>query len=365
MKREGTARRVLRSGPIIGVLAAAAAIGGAAAGSRILGAAQTAQGRGAGEPGYVWPTPSDADLRLVRGAIDIHTHLDPDSAGPHSSQQARSIDVIDAAKRAKAIGMRGFVIKQHYDQSAQLAYVVRREVPGLEVFGLVGQNLAIGGVNPAAVYHMAEVKGGWGRLVMMPTWDGENNVKRSDQPGRPFVSVVRNGQVTPEVKDVISIIAGTKTRDSNGELVIATGHSSAEEALAILREARRQGVAHMVATHAIGNPVFMTMQQMQEAVGLGAFIEFVAQYAMGPKPAFTLAAYADAMRKVGIDSVIISTDFGQQGRIIPPDGLAVFAGLMKKEGFTDKELHRMMADNPARLLGLPPAPAPVVSVGQR
>jgi len=254
MKRERAARRVLTSGLIFGALAAAAAME-APAGARLLVAAQAGQGRGAGvgEPGYVWPTPSDADLRLVRGAIDIHTHLDPDSAGPHSSQQARSIDVIDAAKRAKAIGMRGFVIKQHYDQSAQLAYVVRKEVPGLEVFGLVGQNLALGGVNPAAVYHMAEVKGGWGRFVMMPTWDGENNVKRSDQPGRPFVSVVRNGQVTPEVKEVISIIAATKTRDSNGELVLATGHSSADEALAILREGRRQGVAHMVATHAIGN----------------------------------------------------------------------------------------------------------------
>jgi hypothetical protein len=352
---------------MMGVLVAAVAsvsVFGAAA-LRAGQATQGGRGSGAGEPGYVWPTPTDADLRLVQGAIDIHTHLDPDSAGPHSAQQARSIDVIDAAKRAKAIGMRGFVIKQHYDQSAQLAYVVRKEVPGLEVFGLVGQNLAIGGVNPAAVYHMAEVKGGWGRFVMMPTWDGENNVKRGNEPGRPFVSVVKNGQVTPEVQAVISIVASTKTRDSNGDLVLATGHSSADEALMILREARRQGVAHMVVTHAIGNPVFMTLQQMQEAVGLGAFIEFVAQYAMGPKPAFTLAAYADAMRKVGVDNVIISTDFGQQGRIIPTDGLAVFAGLMKKEGFTDRELHRMMAENPARLMGLPPAPAPSASAGQR
>jgi hypothetical protein len=315
------------------------------------------QGRGGGaESGYVWPTPSEADLKLVRGAIDIHMHLDPDSAGPHSSQQARSIDVIDVAKRAKALGMRGFVIKQHYDQSAQLAYVVRKVVPGVEAFGLVGQNLAIGGVNPAAVYHMAEVKGGWGRIVMMPTWDGENNIKRGNDRTKPFVSVVRNGEVTPEVKEVISIIAKEKTRDSNGELVLATGHSSADEALTMLREAQRQGVRRAVVTHAIGNPVFMTIAQMQEAVKLGAMLEFVAQYAMGPKPAFTLAAYADAIRKVGIDNVIISTDFGQQGRPIPPDGLAAFAGLMKKEGLTDQELRRMMAENPARLLGLPPAP---------
>ena len=334
-------RTLLVSGIAIAALAAAHPTGQQGRGAR-----------GGAEASYIWPTPTDADLRLVRDALDIHTHLDPDSAGAHSSQQPRSIDVIDAAKRAKALGMRGFVIKQHYDQSAQLAYVVRKEVPGVEVFGLVGQNLAIGGVNPAAVHHMAEVKGGWGRIVMMPTWDGENNVKRGADQTRPFVSVVRNGQVTAEVKEVISIVAGTKTRDSSGDLVLATGHSSADEALMILREGQRQGVRHMVVTHAIGNPVFMTLAQMQEAVTLGAFLEFVAQYTMGPKPAFAPAAYADAIRKVGIDHVVMSTDFGQQGRPIPPDGLALFAGLMKKEGFTDQELRRMMAENPARLLGL-------------
>ena len=175
MKNAVSTRTLLAWGIVTVALAATAAVGMRTIGVDASQAAAQPAGQagrgvgGAGEANYVWPTPTDADLRLVRDALDIHTHLDHDSAGPHSSQQARSIDVIDAAKRAKALGMRGFVIKQHYDQSAQLAYVVRKEVPGVEVFGLVGQNLAIGGVNPAAVYHMAEVKGGWGRVVMMPT----------------------------------------------------------------------------------------------------------------------------------------------------------------------------------------------------
>src|ERR1700674_2106305 len=95
---------------------------------------------------YVWPTPSEADLRLVRGALDMDVHADPDVAGPSSAQAPRGFDVLEVARRAKQLGMRGFVIKQHYDQSAALAYITRKEVPGLEVYGGVVQNLIIGGV---------------------------------------------------------------------------------------------------------------------------------------------------------------------------------------------------------------------------
>ena len=91
----------------------------------------------------------------LNGAIDIHAHIDPDSFGPNSNQAARSIDVIDLAKLAKERGMRGFVAKQHYDQTAHVAYLVRKAVPGIEVFGLLGSNRAMGGVNPAAVQHFA------------------------------------------------------------------------------------------------------------------------------------------------------------------------------------------------------------------
>ncbi len=60
------------------------------------------------------------------GVIDIHAHTAPDST-------ARSIDAIDLAKLAKQRGMRGLVLKNHYESTAALAYVVRKEVPGIEV----------------------------------------------------------------------------------------------------------------------------------------------------------------------------------------------------------------------------------------
>src|ERR1700694_3678687 len=93
----------------------------------------------------------------LNGVIDIHAHSDPDST-------ARSIDAIDLAKLAKARGMRGLVLKNHYESTAALAYIVRKEVPGIEIFGGIDLNLTVGGINPAAVERMTMMKGGWGRV---------------------------------------------------------------------------------------------------------------------------------------------------------------------------------------------------------
>src|ERR1017187_7200338 len=71
----------------------------------------------------------------LNGVIDIHVHSDPDSV-------PRSIDAIDVAKLGKSRGERGLVLKNHYEPTASLAYIVRKEVPGIEVFGGIDLNLA-------------------------------------------------------------------------------------------------------------------------------------------------------------------------------------------------------------------------------
>jgi hypothetical protein len=56
--------------------------------------------------------------------------------------------------------MRAIVLKNHYEPTTSLAYIVRKEVPGIEVFGGISLDLTNGGVNPAAVEWMTKVKGG-------------------------------------------------------------------------------------------------------------------------------------------------------------------------------------------------------------
>ena len=271
--------------------------------------------------------------QTLTGAIDMHAHADPDGS-------ARSIDAIDLAKLAKSRGMRAIVLKNHYEPTASVAYLVRKEVPGIEVFGGISLDLTVGGVNPAAVEWMTKVKGGYGRVVWMPTFDSEHQVTTSGDK-RPFASVARNGKLLPETEQVISIIARNK-------LVLATGHSSPAEALLLIREGKKQGVAGMVVTHATNAFVGMSVPEMKEAAGLGAFLEFVW---VRPGSA-AMRETAAAIRAVGPQFCILSSDLGQANNPLHPDGLLSFYQELVKLGITEAEINQMAKANPAKLLGL-------------
>ncbi len=273
----------------------------------------------------------------VAGTIDVHTHSAPDD-------RPRSIDVIDLAKLAKARGMRGIVVKDHYAPTASVAYIIRKLVPGLEVFGGITMDLTNGGVNPAAVENMAKTTGGWGRIVWMPTFDAE----AASQPGpggvaRPFASVSRNGELLPVVKEVIAIIA-------QHNMVLATGHSSPAENLLLVREGRKRGVKGMILTHPITS---MTVPQMQECAKEGSFIELTAISLLGAQATVTATDYARVIRSVGPDHVILSSDLGQPGNPLHPDGFAALIASVRAQGFSQRDLDMMTKENPAKLLGLP------------
>jgi Family of unknown function (DUF6282) len=278
-----------------------------------------------------------ANPELLRGAIDIHLHSFPD-------KNPRSLDAIDAAMFARERGMRAIVLKNHYEPTAGLAYVVRKAVPGLEVFGGIDLNLTVGGINPAAVEYMVQQSGGWGRFVWMPTFDAENQVRYSKE-SRPFVSVSKDGALLPPVRDVIAIIA-------KNNLVLATGHSSSDEVLMLVREGRRQGARRMVVTHAMNPPIVMDIPRMKEAAQLGAFIEFVGGSLDAADAGARMDRFAAAIKAIGPEFCILSSDLGQKGNALPADGFAAFLAAMRARGIAAQEIDRMAKANPARILGL-------------
>jgi hypothetical protein len=275
--------------------------------------------------------------RDLRGAIDIHVHSDPDNV-------PRALDGLEAARFAKDRGMRAIVLKSHFDPTGGLALLVRKAVPGIEVFGGIDLNLPVGGMNVHAVEHMARVNGGFGRMVWMSTFDSENQV-RSTKPNGPYVRVSQNGALLPETKAVIAAIA-------KHNFVLASGHVSAEEALLMFEEGRRLGVRGMVATHGMGPPTSLTAEQAQQAARLGAFIEFVSGTLATANGQAKVDRLADDIRKVGVERAILSSDLGQRGNPLPADGFATFIDALRKKGFSDQELDVMAKQNPARLLGL-------------
>jgi hypothetical protein len=281
--------------------------------------------------------PGSIATSALVGAIDIHVHAEPDS-------RPRSVDALEAVQQAKAAGMRALVLKNHYEYTSGLAYLVGKQVPGVEVFGGVDLNLTVGGMNPAAIEYMAATTGSRGKLVWMSTFDAENQVRFSKE-NRPSVRVSSQGQLLQATKEVIAAIA-------RHNLVLATGHVSSDEGLMLVREAKQQGVRHIVITHAMNDPIRMTVPQMQEAAKLGAFIEFVGGNIGDADGRARMSRFADAIKTVGPEFCILSSDLGQKGNPLPTDGFAAFIAAIKAHGFSDQDVDRMTRRNPAQLLGL-------------
>jgi hypothetical protein len=223
--------------------------------------------------------------------------------------------------------------------------MVRKMVPGIEVFGGITQDLAIGGINIEAVKHMADMKGGYGRVVWLPTFDAENNVKGKG----PFVRVSENGKLLPSVLALLDYIATRK------QLMLETGHVSAAEALMVIKEARARGIQHVVATHGMTGPTNLSVAQAKEFASQGGYIEFVYGSAFNdPK---MLAKFAEWIKAVGPEHCILSTDLGGARpfpRPMPTAGMLEYMQKLHALGISTADINLMAKTNPARALGLEP-----------
>jgi predicted metal-dependent phosphotriesterase family hydrolase len=149
----------------------------------------------------------------------------------------------------------------------------------------------------------------------------------------------------PETKAVLATIA-------KYNLVMETGHNTPQEVLMLIREGKRQGVKHIVVTHAMMAPIHMNIPQMKEAALMGAYIEFVYNGLVGSYKEFTLKDYAKAMHAVGVEHCIVGSDMGQTTNPVHTEALKIFYDGLLKEGVTQHELDLMARKNPATLLEL-------------
>ena len=151
----------------------------------------------------------------------------------------------------------------------------------------------------------------------------------------------------PERRQDCSLRLG---RDLVDDLVLAMGHSSPEEGLILLPEARRLGVRHILITHVLGqNP---TREQMRSMASGGAVME-LDWYAVY-QDRRTVEEYVSVITDIGAEHLLISSDLGQQGSPSHPDGLRAFVAALRDAGISNLDIDAMARDNPARLLGLNP-----------
>jgi hypothetical protein len=265
------------------------------------------------------------------------------------------MDDIDVAQLAKSKGMRGILLKNHVSETASRAALVMKVVPGIEVFGGIVLNKAVGGINPDAVEWMHRMYGGRGKVVWLPTFESDKHVKTLAKPDARGLVVAPGGQVTPEMEAILKIIA-------RENLLLATGHVHPEEIIAVVRRGRELGVNNFLITHGLTNVPGLTMAQAKQVVDMGAVIEVCfLQFRAGPNAPLAFLTHwtqvnaknvAQAVKTLGAQGLVISSDLGQSANMTHPDGLEVAIAEMKREGITDADIDIMMRKNPARLLGL-------------
>ena len=319
------------------------------------------------------PTPSKRARDLVADSYDLHVHVAPDVMD-------RRIDDITLARRFHDEGMAGFVLKSHYNPTAERAEAVRKAArrpagtasstgggtgggtaapEGADVLGAITLNGSVGGMNPVAV-EIAARSGA--RVVWFPTVDASNQraSRALDPPGAipppwatvqddlkahgieaPAVEVLDDeGNIRSDVTAVLELIA-------RHNMVLATGHLSANEILKVTEAASRQGVQRIIITHPEFTSQRLTAQQQRTLAGYGVFLERCYNTARTGKVGWdTMIAN---IRAAGPERSFLSSDLGAPGGPPVEDGLALMTDILIEAGFTDEEIRLMAVENTRKL----------------
>lgn len=290
--------------------------------------------------------PAPPAVSPIEGLIDFHVHTAPDVFG-------RAVDDEEAAQLYKARSMEALLLKSHTALTADRAWLLRKHVPGIKVFGGIALNGAAGGINPEAVQWMWRMQGGLGRVVWFPTFDADHHVKHFKDAPEGIKVVGADGKVLPAVREVLKVCAQQK-------LVVCTGHAAPGEALAIIAAARDAGSDRIVVTHAQFEVVNMTVEEMKKAAAMGAKLEICAMGPlMGPNAHLAWMRHwrqvpikesADVIKAVGAEHFLLASDLGQTGNPSHPDGYQMLVAGLLAQGITKDQIKLMGREVPGKLL---------------
>lgn len=282
--------------------------------------------------------------KLLRGAIDMHLHVGPDTM-PHC------VDAIEAARQAKQAGMRAIVLKNHHYTTVPLAVTASQLVPGVKVFGGLCLDFEVGGLN----FHALEISGKIGaKVVWMPTLssaNSRNKMRRTlgiELEGEGFSILDSRGRLVPEIGKILSSV-------KKYDMVLASGHISPAETFALIDEAKKIGIWKLVITHASSADVIdqaLSIPDQKRLAQMGVFLEYVSLELVHESLGQGKSHMVEMIKAVGAEHCIMSTDMGLAFEPPPVEGMKVAIASLLNQGLTREEIELMVKTNPAKLLGL-------------
>jgi hypothetical protein len=289
--------------------------------------------------------PSARARELVRGAYDLHVHVEPDLA-------ARRIDDLTLARRFDELGLAGFVLKSHYAPTAERAAVVRAAVPSVDVLGAIVLNNGVGGLNAQAVEIAAR---GGARIVWLPTVDAENEAAE-DAHASEKQPVWRRIQAELEEAGVgrgpVRLIEGALAQVLDvvvrHGLVLATGHLGRDEIVDVVDASVTVG-ARVVVTHPDYPTQDVPVDVQRQLAERGALLERC--FAPIHTGKVSWEQTFDAIHATRPERNVLSTDLGQPANPPVEDGLALMADRLLDAGFSEEDVRTMAVVNTRSVAG--------------
>ena len=287
---------------------------------------------------------------LLQVAIDMHVHSWPDVSLAHP--QHRTND--DVIRQCREAGMQGIVLKTHGWPAASLAHQLNSEHEDFNVYASATLNTMAGGPHPWVV----ETAIGMGcRMIWLPTISAKSdhdshgfsvsmekyiprihNLKDEDY----YWLLDENGNLKDEIKECVALC-----RDY--DIVLGTGHISAEESMAVGRFAAEIGYHKVCLTHPRSHCCCNTFEQIQAFAQMGHFVEFCALNVAPLHSSMTIADICRIIEEAGADHCYLSTDHFFDWTPSIPQQIYQVLGCLLEAGVDYEKLQTIM-QNPHCLL---------------
>jgi hypothetical protein len=291
---------------------------------------------------------------LLRDTIDLHCHVDLEFSATAYRKREPEWEWLP---KAEALGVRGVVFKSHWWPTVTAVPYIRQLYPGkVELWSSVTLNPVVGGAELWAVESAAALGA---RVVYLPTWGARQDIEHggfSRVADRLFESFQRDKLVPISFLDPDGALSARghellRFCHERG-LTLASGHVSWRETLAFAHEAQAIGFRRLVFTHPLAQFIDAPLAAAQRAAELGAWVEVCWTYIAPGRQ--TPEAVAEWIRAVGVNQVVITTDYFRSTTPIQPELLRFLLGTLYDAGLSASELRRMAAINPALALGVEP-----------
>ena len=285
---------------------------------------------------------------VLDGLVDMHVHSGP-------SPFPRRFDHVQAAQDGARIGMRAMVAKSHHHNTQMDILAMKDRFAGVAAtaYGGIALNSTVGGLNVHAVRMCLRMGG---KVVWFPTISSGRHLDCHPEDGAfPTTTVPltlerldivdENGTLKPAAIEILDEI-------KEQEAVVNGGHMYPEYIRTLFQAASERGMTRMVVSH----PDFVIGAEpelLRELIELGAYVEHeVGMYDPEGTQKWAPEKLLTWIESLGPEHTVLASDFGQAKNPKPVDAWLRVGEALLDLGLPEKDLRRMVRDNPAYLLNL-------------